>query len=440
MFTTLISLIGDMIDMKNKGKGKNNGKKEGKKVMSTPVRLLPHAATPVAKVMYKPPIVEIGPTALEKMNYIIELNDKEVGWLGTVKLENGVLRVMDVFLFDQQVHATTCELTPAGLADFGTKLLEREDGVEVFNAIRLWGHSHVNMATSASGQDDSQMALFKESVKNTEDNWFLRCIGNKSGRIQFTFYDYAHQIIVEDMQWSLPYPAGNEELKAEIDAEVKEKVRNFTTPVQVITGNRSNYGTTVTGTKIGGLSGGVGDGKTIYDNGFFNEWGVRVEGKWYTWREIKQNKVLDEDYVLRYIAKHNGVDMPTTKGTHTVETDKPLNGVLNPMEVKGYVYTMCDNGVDYPVITLYKAEVVEYYFNKEQMFEVFKIMDDLKKVIGYAEYIIESKVGIPVHVTQYSADALIDYVKQHAKEIRNYLKDKEEQSEAAGRPVEVESR
>ena len=66
----------------------------------------------------------------------------EVGWLGTVyyNSEHNYYFVSDVFLFDQEVHGTTTEITPEGLADFATELLQREDGMEIWNNMKLWGH------------------------------------------------------------------------------------------------------------------------------------------------------------------------------------------------------------------------------------------------------------------------------------------------------------
>src|SRR5690606_11009605 len=98
--------------------------------------------------------------------YVDECND-EIGWLGTAKImegnEHNIVFIDDVFLFDQEVHATTTEITPEGLTEFANELIEMGDkGIEIWNNIKVWGHSHVNLGVSPSGQDDKQMKTFRD--------------------------------------------------------------------------------------------------------------------------------------------------------------------------------------------------------------------------------------------------------------------------------------
>lgn len=143
------------------------------------------------------PVIYISATALTKMRIYVEENNKEVGWLGIATKEKNEILFEDVLLFPQEVHSTTTEISPEGLAEFGEKLLQSPDGIEVWNNIRIWGHSHVNMTVSPSGQDDNQMKVFS----NHGHSWFIRLIANKKGDMRFDVYDYENGIIFNNVYW-----------------------------------------------------------------------------------------------------------------------------------------------------------------------------------------------------------------------------------------------
>lgn len=156
--------------------------------------------TPTVKVLPSIiPSILISSTALSKMSVFVDECSDEIGWLGTAykNEEHNFININDVFLFDQEVHATTTEITPEGLSDFATELLEQPDGIDIWNNMKIWGHSHVRMAVSPSGQDDSQMATFSESGHD----WFLRLIANKNGEMKIDLYDYKTGVIYLDMPW-----------------------------------------------------------------------------------------------------------------------------------------------------------------------------------------------------------------------------------------------
>lgn len=132
------------------------------------------------------PFVLISKEALVKMKLYIDEVDDEVGWLGTAFRQGRNIYIQDVFLFDQEVHATTTEITPEGLSSFAEEILQREDGIDLWNNLKVWGHSHVNMGVNPSGQDDDQMLVFKDSGHD----WFLRIIANKKGAFKVDIFDY----------------------------------------------------------------------------------------------------------------------------------------------------------------------------------------------------------------------------------------------------------
>lgn len=159
--------------------------------------------------------------AIYKMRYYIDNTDKEIGWLGYVKkIEEDTYLIEDVFLLKQEVHSATTEIDPEALATMATNLIKQgAEGIALYNKIRMWGHSHVNMSTGASKQDDDQMDEFATS------DFYIRLIGNKQGEWNVCLYDYTNNILWSGLQLLLYYTTdvNDEDLKKEIEENVKEK-------------------------------------------------------------------------------------------------------------------------------------------------------------------------------------------------------------------------
>lgn len=162
------------------------------------------------------------PVALYKMRYYIDNTDKEIGWLGYVtKLSDTQYLIEDVFLLKQKVHAATTEIDAEALAKLATDLIKQgEDGMTKYNKIRMWGHSHVNMSTGASGQDDNQMNEFATS------DFYIRLIGNKRGEWNVCLYDYVDNLLWSGLELELYYDV--EVTPEELDKEIKDNVSEFT--------------------------------------------------------------------------------------------------------------------------------------------------------------------------------------------------------------------
>ena len=164
------------------------------------------------------PRVLIKREAMSKMQIYVDTVNDEVGWLGTASLntyETGREIVLeDVFLIKQEVHGTTTELTPEGLSEFAMEILALPDGTDTWNKMRMWGHSHVNMGTSPSGQDDKQMKEFS----NIGHDWFVRLIANKKGDIRIDFYEYSTGITMLNLNWEA------EEVEDEMAQAIEESI------------------------------------------------------------------------------------------------------------------------------------------------------------------------------------------------------------------------
>lgn len=193
-------------------------------------------------ICYGVPTVKISEKAFDDMASLVEIVGMEVGWLGTAYLKKGEVFIDEVFLPSQECHAATTELTTAGLAELGEKLCieDAESGKEVkdyrMNHLRFWGHSHVNMDTSPSGQDKQQMEDFHSHM---QWDWGLRGIFNKNGKAQFAVYYFDLGLVVEDVRWEVI-----REVKTERhtfwQSQVQEKVArlSYTTGVSRTGGGR----------------------------------------------------------------------------------------------------------------------------------------------------------------------------------------------------------
>lgn len=177
--------------------------------------------------------------AYDKMRLYVELCEDEIGWLGYVeKLPNDSGYVVtDVFLLDQEVHATTTELSPNAVIDYYNSL-DEEGRNNFLTKCRLWGHSHVNMSPSPSGQDDNQgLELSKDA-----DDFYIRLITNKKGEYNITFYDKVIKAKVMTDEIILYSPEGAE-LRKQIQEEIKQKVKKKTYTAPTIYGS-TRYGST----------------------------------------------------------------------------------------------------------------------------------------------------------------------------------------------------
>jgi len=158
------------------------------------------------------------------MYHLVDLADQEVAWLGVVSQPKPSLYLIEeIYIFDQVVSGASAALDPAGVSSVVEKLLTSTDpdNLRKVNSLFLWGHSHVNMGTSPSGQDDRQLEEFGQ---NQGVKYMIRLIANKNGRLEFTFRDYQRGLKIIDIPWTAEL-LDQVERKA-IEAEFKAKVHS----------------------------------------------------------------------------------------------------------------------------------------------------------------------------------------------------------------------
>lgn len=163
------------------------------------------------------PKVHISKIAMDKMLQYVHQSNLEIGWLGSAERIDGEYHITDVFLFNQEVHEATTEITTEGLSEFAMDLMQSNDGIEIWNNMRVWGHSHVNMTTSPSSQDEKQMDLFTEN----DNDFFIRIIANKKEELRIDVWDYKTGIIYEQVNYDVKYEGELESKITNISIQIK---------------------------------------------------------------------------------------------------------------------------------------------------------------------------------------------------------------------------
>lgn len=193
-------------------------------------RFAPHQFAPVVGLLGPMPTILISKQTYDAMYYIVAESSEEVSWLGTVERDGMTFLIDEVFLFDQEVHATQTRLDEESVGGFFTELASQPDGVEKVERVRFWGHSHVNMGVTPSGSygradygDLGQMHSFGESC-----DYMVMGIANKGGAFRFEIFFYDLGIRVQDVGWEI-YEPEQADLREQVMAELKAKVRTSRT-------------------------------------------------------------------------------------------------------------------------------------------------------------------------------------------------------------------
>ena len=147
---------------------------------------------------------------------------KEIGWLCHVSELDGEYVIDRCFLPEQEVAGAVCEFTEAGSAQIMTEVIQAE-GIEYYNQIKCWAHSHVDMAARPSGQDKQQILKWKEN------DYFIMLITNKKGEFYAEFYDFKNKVAFNNLSVELYHPDQKRYNQKAAD-EIKERVSDRKPP------------------------------------------------------------------------------------------------------------------------------------------------------------------------------------------------------------------
>ena len=162
--------------------------------------------------------------ALLKMEMLVKNFDKEVAWHGTARRGDDPSKdeyiITDILVYPQGVTGATVNTDQN---EYQMWLMHQED--EVFNNIRMQGHSHVNMATNPSGVDTT---LYEQILEQLEDDMFyIFLIWNKRGDKWIKIYDLAKNVMFETADItvkSIDDGSGIQAFLNDAKAAVKDKV------------------------------------------------------------------------------------------------------------------------------------------------------------------------------------------------------------------------
>lgn len=164
-------------------------------------------ATP--KVMY-------APNVWAEIEYFIEKQDLEVGWLGLVEKVGNDYLITEVFLPEQKVHSVETDISAEAMTKVAMEIL---DSGKCSSQLYYWGHSHVNMSVSPSTQDEEQIDEFLKSCP-----LFIRGIYNKKGHSKVDVYDVEQKCVFECVKNSpQPYVLSEDRQKS-LDALMTKNV------------------------------------------------------------------------------------------------------------------------------------------------------------------------------------------------------------------------
>lgn len=127
-----------------------------------------------------------------KMQSLVMSCKKEVGWHGIAKRGDEVdsYIISDILVYPQEVTGAT--VTP-DQSEYETWLMSHDD--DVFNNIRMQGHSHVDFAVTPSPVD---LGLYERILDQLDDDMFyIFLIFNKKGEKTIKIYDMRENMLFE---------------------------------------------------------------------------------------------------------------------------------------------------------------------------------------------------------------------------------------------------
>lgn len=137
--------------------------------------------------------VTFSQTAFYKMLQLIYGFSSEVAWHGTVyrdEAQPNAFRIEDIFVYPQLVSGANVETDQVAYQSW---LYSLDD--EVFNNLRMQGHSHVDFTTTPSTVDTTHQGKILEQLD--DDMFYIFMIWNKKMERTVTIFDLANNTLYE---------------------------------------------------------------------------------------------------------------------------------------------------------------------------------------------------------------------------------------------------
>ncbi len=253
-----------------------------------------------------------------KMQTLIREFDKEVAWHGIAKRGEDASKdeyyITDILVYPQEVTGATVSTDQE---KYQMWLMNHDD--EVFNNIRMQGHSHVNMGVTPSSVDTS---LYDRILEQLDDDMFyIFMIWNKRKEKTIKIYDLAKNILFDTSDVTvevLDDGTGIEKFLKDAKDAVKDKPATPTTTYQ--SPYRGSYG-------YGGYYGGYG---SSYGGSAKEEESKKTEPPKDTASSQKKRKGK------RKGKKHGGVNNACDESTQVTLWDGYDDDMDDPFYARGY--------------------------------------------------------------------------------------------------------
>ncbi len=137
--------------------------------------------------------IYLSSVAFAKMNALIQQFSEEVAWHGVVHRDEEnptIFYITDILVYPQVVTGTTVNTDQDA---YQTWLYAFDD--DVFNHIRMQGHSHVNMSTSPSPVDTTHQEKILEQIG--DDDYYIFMIWNKRYEHFVRIFDLKNNTLYE---------------------------------------------------------------------------------------------------------------------------------------------------------------------------------------------------------------------------------------------------
>jgi proteasome lid subunit RPN8/RPN11 len=162
------------------------------------------------------PRVFITPQAMQRLALYIHGCPDEISGLGRVERLGEDFLITEVFLFKQRATGASTELSEKDIAEWLTDLVRQGKDP---SKIKLWWHSHASMGAYWSSTDEETVFRFSAT------DWMISLVGNKRGEYCVRLDIYKPIRLTLDGLPLEVYWLEDKELKAEVEKEIKEKVK-----------------------------------------------------------------------------------------------------------------------------------------------------------------------------------------------------------------------
>ena len=174
--------------------------------------------TTIRPINVKAPNIFIEPDAYMTITEYVKQCQYEISWFSRVEeLSEKEFVITDAILLNQTVTHSSAEFSEEELSTFMSDILKTH-GIDSYNKIKCWGHSHVNFDAVPSGQDLKQIRQFNEQ------DYYIMLIVNKKGDAHVAFYDFKNNVVYENIPVHL-YSSNSREISKQVQQSIEEKVK-----------------------------------------------------------------------------------------------------------------------------------------------------------------------------------------------------------------------